>query len=239
MHSCCKPHPSLARWEHVGFLLGALIPVGLKFRVLVQSCAHVGSETTPLKSLQDQQRGFQAAHARRCVHLAPAAFRREAIKSQWAAWWYSVKTSAFPRTLVIFHGSAELLVAKDSRMNLHFQREFYFPAKSECTFVATAAYLFDTALARLKHYWLSLNVDVHVVTVEKLSEKLLNVCRVAVLNSLLNNEQRSAVLPFSVRFQMAYFCAMMNFNNCCKYAISQNEAERNPIIELDCCDWNL
>lgn len=38
---------------------------------------------------------------------------------------------------------------------------------------------------------------------------------------------------------MAYFCAMMNFNNCCKYAISQNEAERNPIIELDCCDWNV
>lgn len=45
-----------------------------------------------------------------------------------------------------FHGSAEL-VAEESRMNLHFQREVYFPVESERTFLATAAYLCDTALA--------------------------------------------------------------------------------------------
>lgn len=77
------------------------------------------------------------------------------------------------------------------------------------------------------------------MTVEKFLEKLLDAFSVAVLNSVLNNE-RSAVLPFFfMRFQMVCFCAKMNFNNCCKYAISQNETERNPIIELDCCDWNL
>lgn len=77
------------------------------------------------------------------------------------------------------------------------------------------------------------------MAVQKLSERLFNVFQVIALNSALNNKPRSAVLPFLVRFQTAYFCAMMNVNNCCKYAISQNEAERDPIIELDCCDWNL
>lgn len=77
------------------------------------------------------------------------------------------------------------------------------------------------------------------MTVEKLSEKLFHVFQEAVLSSLLNAKQSSAVLPFLVKFQMVYFCAMMNFNNCYKYAISQNEGERNPIIKLDCCDWNL
>lgn len=124
-----------------------------------------------------------------------------------------------------FHGSAEPPVAEESRMNLHSQREVYFPGESECTFSVTAADLFATASARLRHSWLSPHVHVHVVTVRKLSEKLLDVFRGAVLNSLLNNEQRS-VLPFLVRFQMPYFCATMNFNNCCKYAISQNEAEK-------------
>lgn len=99
--------------------------------------------------------------------------------------------------------------------------------------------LFKTALAHLKHSWLSLSVHVHIVAVEKLSEKLFHVFQEAVLNSPLNTKQSSAVLPFLVRFQMVYFCAMMNFNNCYKYAISQNEGERNPIIKLDCCDWNL
>jgi len=130
----------------------------------------------------------------------------------------------------------ELPAAEESRLNLHFQREVYFPLESECAFLVSAARLFDPALAHLKHRGLSLNVRGHVVTPEKLPEKLLGVFG---LNSLLSNEQRSTVLPFVVRFQMAYFCAVMNFNNCCKYAISQNEAERNPIIELDCCDWNL
>lgn len=34
------------------------------------------------------------------------------------------------------------------------------------------------------------------MAVEKFSEKLLDVSSVAVLNSVVNNEQRSAVLPF-------------------------------------------
>lgn len=98
--------------------------------------------------------------------------------------------------------------------------------------------LFNAALAHLKHSWLSLSVHVHIVAVE-LSEKQFHVFQEALLNSPLNAKQSFVVLPFLVRFQMVYFCATMNFNNCSKYAISQNEGERNPIIKLDCCDWNL
>lgn len=64
---------------------------------------------------------------------------------------------------------------------------------------------FDSALAYLKHSWLSLSVHVHIVAVEKLSEKLFCVFQEAVLNSPLNTEQSSAVLPFLVRFQMVIF----------------------------------
>lgn len=40
--------------------------------------------------------------------------------------------------LVTCHSLAELPVAKETHMNLHFQREF--PVKSECTFLVTAAH---------------------------------------------------------------------------------------------------
>lgn len=46
----------------------------------------------------------------------------------------SIKTSAFPQLLVIFHGLAELPVAKESHMNLHFQREVCFLVECECIF---------------------------------------------------------------------------------------------------------
>lgn len=82
---------------------------------------------------------------------------------------------------------------------------------------------------------LSPNVCGHVVTIEKSSKKLLDVF----LRSCFEFIAKQWAEVIFGEAQMAYFCAMMNFNNCCKYAISQNEAERNPIIELDCCDWNL
>jgi len=91
----------------------------------------------------------------------------------------------------LFHSSAELSVGKGPHRNSHFQKEVYFPVKSECTLLAT-----DGASARQRHSWHWLNFHSCVVAVEKFSEKLLDAFSVAVLNSMVNNEQRSAVLPF-------------------------------------------
>lgn len=108
----------------------------------------------------------------------------------------------------LFHSSAELSVGKGPHRNSHFQKEVYFPVKSECTLLAT-----DGASARQRHSWHWLNFHSRVVAVEKFSEKLLDAFSVAVLNSMVNNEVCCAAIFF--HGVVNGFCAKMNFNNFC------------------------